>query len=167
MYKSLTAACLTFCANAATNQYSRGFPPTSDNCVTQTTGRGTYYNSHLTWGLKRDPKNGGCKCAADDAEWGPGNGQDEEWRCHCINKMAYEKMEYAYTDTANREKNNKACGVCTECAAAATTRMQGQWNNDRVRVENQKKDIRAYFDDQIMPFSDVARVRAQRNLRTK
>jgi hypothetical protein len=58
---------------------------------------------------------GGCKCADDTAEWGPGNGLDEDWKCWCTIPDQYE----ARPAKKGSEKNNRACGVIVECQNAA------------------------------------------------
>ena len=69
MIKSI-ASTLLLAVAANANPRSVGVPPHSHNCVSPA-------GSKIALGLEKDYDMGGCKCADDTAEWGPGPGIEE------------------------------------------------------------------------------------------
>jgi hypothetical protein len=113
MYKTLTSALLAFSVSAQSNQWTRGFPPRTDNCETpKANWDTTTAATALPWGLERDTATGSCRCASEDAEWGPGDGAVQDWRCHCTNRLHYEERVNVGADAKAWDLNNKQCGAC-------------------------------------------------------
>lgn len=103
-----------------------GVPPHSHQCKTAV--------GASPWGLKRDRDMGGCKCADDTAEWGPGDGLAEEWKCWCTVPDQYSARPYKKKD----ERNNRACGVIVECQNAAVLQQKNMWGQEMGRIKKEK-----------------------------
>lgn len=101
MNKSVAIAALVGAAfanpNVGTNSFSRGVPPTTQNCntyATTSTGAGDFNQQDQAWGLVVDREFGGCKCSAgEEAEFSPhlwqGKYEDNTWHCRCLNNDLY------------------------------------------------------------------------------
>ena len=99
MNKSLAIAMIAVGAFAnpmmGANGYSRGVPPTTQNCNSypQLSTGGTNYDAQLSaWGLVVDREFGGCRCAdEDEMEFGPNAAMytDNTWSCRCLNSDLY------------------------------------------------------------------------------
>jgi hypothetical protein len=100
MFKSYTLAVLAGYVAAlptGTNGYSRGVPPTTQNCnsypmIGQSTNMGA---QSMPWGLEVDREFGGCRCAdEDEMEFQPhaDSPADNTWACRCLNEDLYPSM---------------------------------------------------------------------------
>jgi len=76
------------------NGYSRGVPPTTQNCNSYPRiGQSTNFASqNIAWGLTVDREFGGCRCAdEDEMEFQPSKDMPAEnsWACRCLNEDLY------------------------------------------------------------------------------
>ena len=103
MFKTFTATMLSAGALAGSNGYSRGVPPTTQNCNSYPMNG---FNSNtasqsVAWGLTVDIEFGGCRCYdEDEMEFGPtpANYADNNWSCKCLNSDLYlDKPEESYS----------------------------------------------------------------------
>ena len=130
MFKALASSLLI--AAVQSNSKVVGVPPHSHMCKTES-------NTLAPWGLKRDYDMGGCKCADDTAEWGPGNNVKEEWKCWCTIPDTYEAMpEDDAKASATRENNNRACGVINTCQNAAVLQQKTMWASEIARLKKER-----------------------------
>jgi len=76
---------------AAQNGYSRGIPPSTQNCNSYpllANGVGDLASQDMPWGLVVDREFGNCRCAdEDEMEFGPDADTytDNTWSCRCLN----------------------------------------------------------------------------------
>jgi len=77
------------------NGYSRGVPPTTQNCNSHpklATGAGNFDRQDMAWGLVVDREFGGCRCADEqEMEFQPdaASYMDNSWACRCLNSDLY------------------------------------------------------------------------------
>jgi len=99
MNKTLAMAMLATAAFAnpgmGANGYSRGIPPTTQNCNAYpnvAAGSTNYASQDMAWGLVVDREFGGCRCAdEDEMEFQPDSASymDNKWGCRCLNSDLY------------------------------------------------------------------------------
>ena len=92
----------------SSNGYSRGVPPTTQNCNSYpllAAGGGNFDRQDLPWGLVVDREFGGCRCADEqETEFtpNPADYKDNTWACRCLNHDLYpSKPQGKYTCTLN------------------------------------------------------------------
>jgi len=124
----------------SSNGYSRGVPPTTQNCNSYpllNTGNGNFDRQDMTWGLVVDREFGGCRCSDEqEMEFTPNADTytDNTWACRCLNSDLYLNMpDSKYQCTINgvhqsftnnklgcvnvgevirlNDKNGKKCGI--------------------------------------------------------
>merc|ERR1712166_234951 len=92
----------------SSNGYSRGVPPTTQNCNSYpllADGNGNFDRQNLAWGLVVDREFGGCRCADEqEMEFTPNAADytDNNWACRCLNEDLYtSKPQGKYTCLLN------------------------------------------------------------------
>ena len=79
----------------SSNGYSRGVPPTTQNCNSYpllNNGVGNFDRQDMAWGLVIDREFGGCRCADEqEMEFTPDSDSynDNTWGCRCLNDDLY------------------------------------------------------------------------------
>jgi hypothetical protein len=97
MFKTYASAVLASMVAAqpfGANGYSRGVPPTTQNCNGYPMmGQSTNFASQsIAWGLEVDREFGGCRCAdEDEMEFQPSKKTPAQntWACRCLNEDLY------------------------------------------------------------------------------
>lgn len=104
-------------ANLGANGYSRGIPPTTQNCNSHpmvSTSASDYAAQNIAWGLVVDREFGGCRCAdEDEMEFGPNpvNYEDNMWSCRCLNTDLYVSQPEGLYKCWNPANNLENAGV--------------------------------------------------------
>jgi hypothetical protein len=93
-YASAVLAAMVAATPFGANGYSRGVPPTTQNCNGYpTSGWSTNFASQsIAWGLEVDREFGGCRCAdEDEMEFQPSKNMpaQDTWACRCLNEDLY------------------------------------------------------------------------------
>ena len=103
MFKTFTVSMLGAGALAGANGYSRGVPPTTQNCNSypMSSLNANLAAQSVAWGLTVDVEFGGCRCYdEDEQEFGPtpSNYADNNWSCKCLNSdLILDQPEEVYT----------------------------------------------------------------------
>ena len=96
---ALLSSAVVAIPNMGASGYSRGVPPTTQNCNSYpliisgaTVGSGNFARQDQAWGLEEDREFGGCSCA-DESEMefqpNPLPYEDNTWACRCLNNDLY------------------------------------------------------------------------------
>ena len=96
MFKSIALAMFAGTVSAAgANGYSRGVPPTTQDCNSYpafASGATDLNSQDQAWGLIVDREFGGCRCAdEDEMEFQPDalSYSENSWACRCLNSDLY------------------------------------------------------------------------------
>jgi len=123
MFKTFTATMLS--AGALAASYSRGVPPTTQNCNAYPMDglNANTASQNVAWGLTVDIEFGGCRCFdEDEMEFGPtpANYADNNWSCKCLNSDLYlsePEKKYTCYDASNSSVVTKSVATTGECVA--------------------------------------------------
>ena len=124
MFKYFASAILATVVSAQSlgaNGYSRGVPPTTQNCNSYpsilsgtSVGSGDFNAQDQAWGLVVDREFGGCRCAdEDEMEFQPDadSYMDNTWACRCLNQDLY----------LNKPEGKYVCVDASYAAVVAST----------------------------------------------